>query len=394
MPLVDNLPGMKKLDFEVGYRYSSYSSGFDTNTYKIGVNWAPIADVRLRGSFNRSARVPNVAELFKSPYVALDGGGDICASVQFTAAQCALTGLSPTQYPAAPSPAGQYNGQIGGNTQLKPEVGKTTNVGLVFTPTFLPGFNATLDYTDIKITNVITSYGPNLIQANCIASGDANSTWCQMIHRNAAGSLWSSPQGYTIDPLLNLGQLENKSVDLGLAYRFDMGRAGRLRTRLDGSYLLNLITTPGGGSHSFDCAGYFGPNCAPATPKWRHRFNTDWDTPFTGLSAGFTWRYFGQAKNTLLDPGHPEYVGAATIAANGPPPDARIATISYIDLHVGYTLDKVTVRMGVNNVLDKDPPMIDTINSGGNSIYAESNTYPSQYDVNGRFLYINMTVDF
>ena len=57
-------------------------------------------------------------------------------------------------------------------------------------------------------------------------------------------------------------------------------------------------------------------------------------------------------------------------------------------------MDKVTIRAGVNNVLDKDPPMIDTINSGGNQIYAESNTFPSVYDTAGRYLFLNLTVDF
>jgi iron complex outermembrane receptor protein len=57
-------------------------------------------------------------------------------------------------------------------------------------------------------------------------------------------------------------------------------------------------------------------------------------------------------------------------------------------------MDKITVRVGANNVLDKDPPTIDTLNSGGNSIYAESNTYPSLYDMLGRYIYLNVTVDF
>jgi outer membrane receptor protein involved in Fe transport len=61
---------------------------------------------------------------------------------------------------------------------------------------------------------------------------------------------------------------------------------------------------------------------------------------------------------------------------------------------VSYTWNKVTVRAGANNVLDKDPPLIDTINSGGNTIYAESNTYPSLYDTAGRFLFLNATIDF
>ena len=74
---------------------------------------------------------------------------------------------------AAASPAQQYNGLIGGNPNVKPEVGITKDIGFVFTPTFLPGFNATIDYTDIKITNLMNSYGPNTVQPNCLADGIA-----------------------------------------------------------------------------------------------------------------------------------------------------------------------------------------------------------------------------
>jgi iron complex outermembrane receptor protein len=393
LPLVRNVPFVKTLDFETGYRYSSYTTGFDTHTYKFGVEWAPVSDIRLRGSWNRAVRAPNLQELFRPNFVGLDGGGDGCApdsGPKFTAAQCALTGLAPGAYPATSSPAGQYNGLIGGNTNVKPEVGKTINVGLVFTPTFLPGFSATVDYTDIKITNIITTYGPNVIQANCVLSGSITSSWCQMIHRNAIGSLWSSPQAYTIDPLLNLGALENESIDLGLAYRLNLGGLGRLRTRLDGSYLVKLITSPGS-SPSYDCAGYFGPSCAPATPKWRHRLTLDWDTPFSGLSAGATWRYFATANNSLLDPKNTaDFLGAGAPKLA----DAYLPSMSYLDLRVSYAVNKITIRAGVNNVMDKDPPTLDTIASGGNSIYAESNTYPSLYDTLGRFLFVNVTVDF
>src|SRR4029077_21235222 len=217
MPLVSDAPGFKALDLEGGYRYSSYTSGFNTDTWKVGLSWAPISDVRVRGSYNRAVRATNVAELFKPTYVGLDGGGDICAGApSISATQCELTngGKPLPVFPTPPSPAGQYNGQIGGNTLLQPEVGKTKNFGVVFTPSFLPGFSATVDYTDIKISEVITSYGPNLIQANCIASNNPNSVWCQTnppqgqtgIHRDPGGTLWASPQGYTVDPLINLGQ--------------------------------------------------------------------------------------------------------------------------------------------------------------------------------------------
>ncbi len=397
MPLAKNLPGVHTLDVEAKYRYSSYTSGFKTNTYEFGINWAPIEDVRLRASYNRAVRAPNLAELLKGPYVTLDAGTDLCApGGPYTAAQCALTGLSPAIYNdpnrrgLLTSAAGQYNGQLGGSRTLHPEIGKTTNVGLVFTPTFLAGFSATIDYTDIKMTDVITTYGPNLIQQSCIASGDPNSSFCKLIHRDADGTLWESPQGYTADPLVNLAGLQNKSIDLGVGYRLDMGGLGKLRARLDGSYLLKLITTPGAGP-SYDCAGRFGPSCEPATPKWRNRFALDWDTPL-GLSAGATWRYIGRVTNSRLDAKIPDYIGADNAALGLP--DNHLPSISYLDLRVSYNWNKITVRAGVNNVLDKDPPLFDTIDTGGNSIYAESNTNSSLYDMGGRFLFLNMTVDF
>jgi len=68
--------------------------------------------------------------------------------------------------------------------------------------------------------------------------------------------------------------------------------------------------------------------------------------------------------------------------------------MSYLDLRLSYAWNKVTFRVGVDNVLDKDPPTIDTANTGGNTIYAESNTYPSLYDTLGRYLFANVTIDF
>ena len=58
---------------------SDYSTGFSTDTYKAGLDWAPIDALRFRGSFQRAVRAPNVGELFSSQSVALDGTQDPCA---------------------------------------------------------------------------------------------------------------------------------------------------------------------------------------------------------------------------------------------------------------------------------------------------------------------------
>src|SRR5262249_12118031 len=114
-------------DFTInaGYRYSDYklSNGrtYNTSTYKVGLELAPVRDVRLRGSSNRAACAPNIAELFAPQFVGNDGSNDPCAKV-ITATDygCLAQGLVVGQSPSA-NPAGQYNGRLGGNPDLKPE---------------------------------------------------------------------------------------------------------------------------------------------------------------------------------------------------------------------------------------------------------------------------------
>ena len=100
------------------------------------------------------------------------------------------------------------------------------------------------------------------------------------------------------------------------------------------------------------------------------------------------WRFFGKGLNTFTDPKTPDFSASAI-----PLEDARIPNYSFFDLHVSYRYEKATLRVGVNNLLDKDPPVI-AGGTQGNSIYAESNTYPSVYDTLGRFLFAQVTVDF
>src|SRR4030095_9870208 len=71
------------LTLTAGYRRSYYETSdggnFDTNTYKIGLEFAPIQDVRFRAGYNRAVRAPNIQELFAPQFVGLDGSEDPCA---------------------------------------------------------------------------------------------------------------------------------------------------------------------------------------------------------------------------------------------------------------------------------------------------------------------------
>jgi outer membrane receptor protein involved in Fe transport len=118
LPIIENV-----LNFGTGYRFSHYalSSGrsFNTNTYKFELDYSPICDLRLRGSFNRAVRAPTLVELFQAQNVVLDGSSDPCTEASSQA--CINQGVSGT-VPA--NPAGQYNGLTGGNPDLKPETAK------------------------------------------------------------------------------------------------------------------------------------------------------------------------------------------------------------------------------------------------------------------------------
>ena len=393
LPVLQDAPFAKELSVEAGYRYSAYDLGFNTNTYKFGGDWAPTSDFRVRAGYNRAVRAPNLTELFAERYVGLDGSTDPCASssgskAPASAALCARSGITAAQYGTLGTPgnpSGQYNGRLGGNPNLKPEIADTYTFGLVLTPTALPNLTATIDYFDIKIKNDITTYGANLIVDQCVYQD--NPQFCAMVHRDpGTGSLWFSTTGYIDDPLENLGYQWTRGVDFGARYRQELGTFGRMDFNFTGTYTASFITEPYAGSGSYDCAGYFGATCNNPQPKWRHVIRDTWSTPVKSLDLTVSWRHFGSVKDDATSPAS---------LLNGTPPNGitRIASFEYFDLTASYMVfPGVTVRMGVNNVLDKDPPILPT--TGLSSAFFNGNTYPQIYDYLGRYLFANLTADF
>jgi iron complex outermembrane recepter protein len=402
LPLVEDKPGAESLALDGGYRYSSYSLGFKTNTFKLGLEWTPVNDFRVRGSFSRAVRAPNVGELFSTQSVALDGNTDPCAgpAPSYSAAQCARTGVTAAQYGhIVPNSAAQYNGLTGGNPDLQPETALTTSFGIGWTPSFVPNFRAQVDYYDIKIENVIQTIGADTILSECLTSN----LFCDLIHRNSVGSLWTSLAGYVTDSLANVGQLEEKGIDVDLSYAYDMGAAGKLRTNFVGTWLNNYTVTPISSSPSsgFNCAGYYGLQCSSFTAgagapvfRWRNTLRVTWSTPWQGIDVSAAWRYFSAVALESLS-GNPNLQPAGATIANGgiSNTDSRIPSFSYLDLTASVKLaDKISLRLGVNNLLDKSPPVIGLTNLPGTS--GNGNTFPQVYDSLGRFLFGTLTVQF
>lgn len=390
LPLVDNHPGAESLSVEGGYRFSDYSLGFKTDTYKLGLEWVPVRDLRLRASLNRAVRAPNIGELFSPQAVLLDGTKDGCAGATPapTAAQCAFSGVTAAQYGnIGPNPAAQYNGLLGGNQKLQPEKADTYSFGFVIQPRFAPNLVVSVDYFDIKIEQVIGPIGGDVILQNCIATG--NPVFCSAVHRSANGSLWKSNDGFISDTNVNFGSLTSKGVDLKARYKFGLNSLGSLAFSLDGTYASESKIQPLTNGPAFDCVGFFGSNCGVPNPKWRHIFNTTWVTPWSGLDVTLRWRYFDKvaSERTSSDP---------QLNAKFYPETAHIKAYNYFDLSGGFQLNKVLAfRLGVNNLFDKDPPIIvsGAFSDCPTSI-CNGNSFAQVYDTLGRFVFARATAKF
>ena len=391
-PLADNMPGIYHLDFEGGYRYSDYTSGFNTNTFKLGLVWAPIQDLKLRGSFNRAVRAPNIGDLFAPGVVGAGGTADLCwgSTPVLSVADCQRTGLNPAQYGhVLANPAAQINTKIGGNENLTPEKADTYTVGFVVQPVALPALVVSLDYYDIKIDNTIESLLSNTVLQNCAQTGDA--ALCSLIHRDPkTGSLWFNNNDFVDTTKVNIGSVVTKGYDLSARYMQNMGSYGKMAFTLQGTKVTDFTTQPlPDPASSFDCTGLYGATCLAPTPKWRHTFEADWLTPWmTGLSFAARWRYIGPV-NVDSSSSNPNLNGAYQ------PGFGHIGGYDYIDLSAAVSYKNWSFRLGVNNVTDKPPPIVLNGNySNCPNTTCNDNTWVGTYDTLGRYEFFHISAKF
>ena len=387
LPLIEDKPFFQSLTLEGGYRYSHYDNGvsqFNAESYKGAVDWQPFSSIRLRAGYNRAVRAPNAVESFAAQAVVLDGATDPCAGAVsaagtvngFTAAQCALTGVTAAQFGNIDkSPANQYNGLTGGNPNLTPEKADTYTAGVVFTPTFIRNFSLTADYFNIKVKNQIGIIGADQILLQCLNNGQL----CGNIVRDQFGSLYRTPAGYVIDTNLNAGSLQTEGIDFGANYSREFG-FGRVGIDSSTTYLMSFGADPGTGKYG--CAGYYGTTCGTPAPKWRAKTRLSYTAP-GGIGLSGQWRYFGPVN---LDTTSPEVTDQTT-------PNNRIGAQSYFDLAGTFRVtDAFSLRIGVNNILDRDPPVV-----GGEfltPVFGSGNTFPQVYDYAGRYIFSGVTLNF
>ncbi|MEP6968483.1 MAG: TonB-dependent receptor, partial [Pseudomonadota bacterium] len=124
--------------------------------------------------------------------------------------------------------------------------------------------------------------------------------------------------------------------------------------------------------------------------KYRHNFRITWRTPVQGLEVSGRWRYFGAVEALGLS--NNPFINDPSIIF---PIDSHIGAQSYFDLSGQWRLkDKVTFRAGVQNIADKEPPLVGSLVGGATNASFNANTYPQTYDAIGRYVFFGASVDF
>lgn len=454
-PIASNQPFFDDLSIEAGVRYSKYrvftagNPSQDAWTYKVGLNWAPIPQLKFRANYQRAVRAPNLAELFAPVATGLTslladpcagssvatlpagGGQPARANPNYNAALAAgqtlravclaqgapsatidntstdtTTGVVTAVGIQNPS-AGQANATGGGNVNIQTEKADTITVGAVIKGEgFLPGFTATVDYYRITINNAITAATSGDVIAACfntLSATSATSIACTGIRRNALNgrlsgtSTAANPILGLPTPLTNLGRLFTDGIDLTLNYRRDFGDV-RFNYNFAGNWTHSSTfrASPGATSVTRECVGYFSANCTPSNGAIQPEFSWTQRTTFGIGDADLSllWRHLSAVQ---YEPGlTPLFNGTIT----GPSPLAgqtanfnKIPAYDYFDLSARFAVSKeLTLTLSAFNIFDKSAPVVGS--AAGTTGQNSGNTFPSTYDVLGRRFAATVNVRF
>lgn len=354
IPIVADRPFFHELTVNGAVRYADYSTVGGALTYQAGAVWAPISDIRFRGTYAQAVRAPNIGELFGpqnqdfqfiddpcAPQRINDGSATRVANCQALFAQLGLTPAQIAAFTGATS--SNIPGTSGGNPNLAEEEAKTFTAGLILQPRFIPGLTLSADYYDVKIENAVSLPSVDTIAALCVDAADINNVFCAAIDRNP-GTNAAAPgviSGFRRQPQ-NVAQFTTKGVDFSAAYRFSPGDGlGNVTIGVVGNYLdeLTFIGTPGG--DIIDSTGTAG------APDWQVNLDLNWTIEDVSFTYGIN--YFSKTLRFSRE----------AVAAD---PDIVAPEFLYFnerfthDVQVAFNAsDRFRFYVGVNNLFNQEP---------------------------------------
>jgi iron complex outermembrane recepter protein len=384
-PVLKDLPGVKSLNIDVGDRYSKYSLFGSTNRAEFKIEYRPIRDLLVRGTYAQIFRAPTIADISAAPAGSAPTLNDICAG---------FTGTGTATYPNLPAacvgvptdgsfkePQNQVTGLLTSNQNLKPEIGNVKTFGFVYDSSLLRGFSMSVDWWDYSVNNLLTQLDPNYAIQQCGITGAPQ--FCSLIQRFPS----TTPNAGLIvvfdQPIFNLGQLTTNGIDSSFKYTLRTDLIGQFQFTVDETHLMTYKSTPAPGATTQEIAGTYNKQFG-FYAKDRGTLGIGWSG--WDANALLTARYIGHVDIPLTN---------ALFNSDGTFNSFlgwHLGSVIYYDLTGGYTFKatNTSLRAGMLNVADKLPPI-----AGINSFAVGSSvTDVTTYDTIGRRFFVGFTQKF
>ncbi|WP_375249312.1 TonB-dependent receptor plug domain-containing protein [Sphingomonas sp.] len=346
------------LEFNGAARATRYSTSGYVTTWKAGGTWHPIDDIRFRVTRSRDIRAPNLNELFQ-------GGSANSDSIRNP-----LYTSNGANGPATFS----YSGFATGNPSLQPEKADSWNAGVVLTPTFLPGFNLSVDYFRIDVKQAISTFSAQSIADLCYLQNQQ--AFCDAISQDPARSTPGQPYLLIRSQPFNAARQLVRGVDIDASYRVPLdkifanaGGAFTLRG-LATRYIDNLLDPGVPGTIVFNTVGVNGGQAS--TPKWLYRVSAAYDSDSFSITAVGRGTSSGRyaANGIECSTNCPAYDPNYFTYDNN-----HVRGVFYADLNLTQKIDmggaQAQFFVNVTNLFDRSPMILPETGLAANPTYSD-----------------------
>jgi iron complex outermembrane receptor protein len=343
------VPFAKQWEAQVSARYDHYEEVGGAASPKIGLSYRPAEALLLRGSAGRGFRAPSLNELHRpTVYSSTATLPDpvYCATVENNYADC----------------ADNWDTRRYSNTNLKPERSRQFSLGAVFAAG--SRVSASLDYWNIKRTDLISEIGDDIILGNLAKYGD-------LVYRDEDGLI-----DYIELRKENRGAQLAKGLDLAITVRGVDTPLGRFGGRVNGTYVLTSKIQNAPGDDFVSNLNRFVTD--GVVQRWRHTISADWESGPLSASLQNTWSSGYDDQNTAIN-----IDDGSVVAAN------HVKSYSLWDLSGAYmATPKLKLRLGIQNMFNAAPPY------SNQAYYFLSGYDPSYTDPRGRRFYASANYAF
>jgi len=341
------------IEFNGAVRATDYSTAGYVTTWKAGATWQPIRDIRFRVVRSRDIRAPNLNELFQAGAA----NSDSVRNPLYTS--------DGTHGPANYS----YSANATGNPNLKPEIANSWTIGAVLSPRFLRGFNASIDYFRMRITDAISTFSAQDI-INLCAVGEQQ--FCDAYSVDPIRSTPTQPYLLFRTQPFNAASQLARGIDFDVSYRLPLGTSDSITLRGTATRYIDNIQNNGiAGSPIVNTVGVNGGQYS--TPKWIFHSSMTYDTPSTSITVVGRGVSAGKYSSNGIEC----QTGCPLSTVNHPTYEVNhVKGLFYVDLNLARRIavnSKGDAQFFINitNLFNKGPMLLPETGLAANSTYSD-----------------------